>query len=148
MRACHILIASCPTSPSVATTPKIGTNQPLTDSWSVSPIVSSAVSPSVSPANRQAFRDRNQNNYGVLTPTEEGRGWTNKARTTYQSSGSFSVSGVMWLNHSRNRGPASTRSELNLANSSSSPRDATACHAGSGSHGKELSSTCSTRGRR
>lgn len=68
--------------------------------------------------------------------------------TTHQSSGSFSVSGVMWLNHSRNRGPASTRSELNLANSSSSPRAATACHAGSGSHGSELSSTFCSKTRR
>jgi hypothetical protein len=44
-----------------------------------------------------------------------------------QSSGSFSLSGVRRLYHSRKRGAASTRSDVNLPNPSRSPSALHAC---------------------
>eukprot|EP00968_Pinguiococcus_pyrenoidosus_P014247 scaffold1298_cov257-Pinguiococcus_pyrenoidosus.AAC.5 len=47
--------------------------------------------------------------------------WKGVRSRAAQSSGSFSLSGVIMLNHSRKRGAASTRSTQNLPNSSISP---------------------------
>ena len=58
-----------------------------------------------------------------------------------QSRGSFSSSGVTWLNHSMNRKGASRMSAGSFVNSSMSASAAIAYHAATGSHGGCFDST-------
>ena len=64
--------------------------------------------------------------------------WKGVRSRPAQSKGNFSFSGDAELNHSPNRGAASTKSLGSFANSSISHNAATAIHALSGSHGRAL----------